>query len=164
MLRSQRRVRAALTDAFSREDGDSELERAVKKRKLVGSASFRSQPAQSSFAEELAKLKEGEGGDVSECIARRVFALNSDAIWAICSCRGWCRLLGPANACTDQCEDRQNWFVIKEYAHTGELMEHSAVFQQIDVEEATDFGSGTTTLRMFGVTQVRVAYTGHVRY
>ncbi|KAF7973956.1 hypothetical protein HWV62_13918 [Athelia sp. TMB] len=107
-----------------REDGDSELERAVKKRKLVGSASFRSQPAQSSFAEELAKLKEGEGGDViaeggADCWGRPTLA--------------------PINAKTDK-----------------------IVFQQIDVEEATDFGSGTTTLRMFGVTQEGHSVLAHI--
>ena len=46
----------------------------------------------------------------------------------------------------------------------GELIEHRAVFQQIDVETATDFDSGATTLRMFGVTQVGGVVSGHVQY
>jgi hypothetical protein len=30
-----------------------------------------------------------------------------------------------------------------------------SVFQQIDIEEAAEFGGGAAMLRMFGVTQVR---------
>ncbi|KZP26619.1 delta DNA polymerase [Athelia psychrophila] len=107
-----------------REDGDAELERATKKRKLAGSASFRSQPAQSSFAEELAKLNEGEGG---EAVAEG----GADC---------WSRpTLAPINSKADK-----------------------IVFQQIDVEEATDYGSGETTLRMFGVTQDGHSVLAHI--
>jgi DNA polymerase delta subunit 1 len=145
--------RVVLTSTFTiRVKAAVETEPAAKRRKLAPAGSQRTQ--NSSFADVLEQLSQSGPGS-GPCASLMVPSLRlSDSFERALASEGgadcWAR---PKLAPINQKRDTISMPTPSSHlfpSNTG----HTIVFQQLDIENATDPNTGRTMLRMFGITEV----------
>ncbi|KAF9462946.1 delta DNA polymerase [Collybia nuda] len=114
----------------------------TKRRKLGPTQVFGSQPTESSFADVLQRLKE-EAGDGIGTLYFHSTTVQPDII------------------CSEEAEGGANQWARPFLSPLNEKQD-DLIFQQIDVEESTDQGTGAVNLRMFGVTEAGHSVLAHI--